>query len=492
VLINITTSVTNVLDDTDYGNPEVRINSGGKDVVVISDLHLGSGINASNNYDGTENFFADDSFARFLTSLQKGANEKKQLLIINGDFIDFLRIRDIPETDNDFVEWSKMLQLIGLQKTVQELKASITDKEIEYGLKTHDFKSVWKLHKCSIGHAPVFRQLGQWLQDGNTLIITKGNHDLEWYWAAVRQYLRYLLVSFIPANQNKTFTNDIQKTANQNILFADDALIIDGKIFIRHGHNYENFTTVRGDPTLNNNTELNLPFGSFFNRYLINQLELAYPFLDNIRPTQKVLPLLIRERFPLAIKVLFHYIPFVVLIIPKKMYWQVFKYLFHFLLIIIVPLAITVYAIIHSGTLEVFKAANNSSIIQKILAVLQNFIFLFLSYVFGRLMSMLQLSPPGSLLPFATNIYQSNQQLEVVSFGHTHDPEQNNNVEKWYFNTGTWMPVYDISSANVRMEKTYTYLLITQDDKGNITSKELLRWNDDALRAEAMVLQDRR
>jgi hypothetical protein len=54
------------------------------------------------------------------------------------------------------------------------------------------------------------------------------------------------------------------------------------------------------------------------------------------------------------------------------------------------------------------------------------------------------------------------------------------------------MPVYDISSANVRMEKTYTYLLITQDDKGNITSKELLRWNDDALRAEAMVLQDRR
>ena len=466
-----------------YADAVVSITSQGKDIVVISDLHLSSGLQDNGNYDGTENFYADDSLARFLQYLTTKQTTAKTIFIINGDFIDFIRIRHFPTTGYEFEEWSSLLSSVGISKTSEELKNSISKKETDFGLKTDDYKSVWKLHKCMNGHKAVFQQLAVWLANGNQLLIVKGNHDLEWYWAAVRNYLRYALVDF--AQQNQTISNiDI----NQNLIFIDDSLIIDGKIHIVHGHVFENMTEVKGAPVLNDGRELNLPFGSFFNRYLINRLELAYPFIDNIRPSQKILPLLIRERFPLAIKVLFHYIPFTILIIPKKMYRQVFKYLFDIFIIIILPVAITAYALYKNFHLPALK--DTSLIGGQLIGLLKNLAPLFLSYIFGRLMAMARLSSPTTFFPFAQKIYNADANIQTVIFGHTHNPEIQREGDKYYFNTGTWMPVYDLSMADVRMDKTYTYLHIIPGQSKQVDSQLLLRWNDDAARPEPMVLRE--
>ncbi|MCW3091648.1 MAG: hypothetical protein JWP81_2717 [Ferruginibacter sp.] len=474
-----------------YGDPEVKIISGGKDIVIISDLHLAAGLNANNNYDGTENFYADASFSRFLEYLQNAGEGKDCILIINGDFIDFLRIKEVPLLEKDFKDWENLLKGIGINKSWQELQSSIDDKEREYGLKTQGYKSVWKLDKCITGHQQVFEAIAMWLMNGNQFIITKGNHDLEWYWEAVRSYLCYRLTHLMASLRGDKATEEYSGCTENNILFVDNALIIDGKIHIAHGHLYENFTFAEGEPTLNNGTELNLPFGSFFNRYLINRLELYYPFLDNVRPAQKILPLLIRERFPLAIRVLFQYLPFTILIIPKKMYKQAFKYILTFLVIVVLPIAITIYSIWRN--IKFPAAATNTSFAGKqILNFIMNFGYLFLSYIFGRVMVMFQLSSPPTFFPFAKAVVDKNQDIQLVIFGHTHNPEQQKWNNKVYINTGTWMPVYDLSMADVRMDKTYSFMLIQQDDSGKIISHNLWRWNDDAMRAELMQLRDRK
>jgi UDP-2,3-diacylglucosamine pyrophosphatase LpxH len=474
-----------------YGQPQIDMESGGKDIVVISDLHLASGCNPNGNYGGTENFFSDESFVRFLQYLTAGEEDKKKILIINGDFIDFLRVLDYPSTTTDFEKWEKILKSIGISKPVQELRNSITKKEKDYGLKTNDYKSVYKLYVSVNGHRKLFEQIALWVRHGNQLVIVKGNHDLEWYWPAVQDYLRCCLAQFIAADDNANSYDDIINQTTSNVLFIDNSVVIDGKIHIEHGHIYENITSVTGAATLNNNTELNLPFGSFFNRYLVNRLEVAYPFLDNVRPTQKILPLLIRERFPLALKVLFKYIPFTLLIIPKKMYWQAFKYLFDVIVIIILPVAITGYAIwVNRGIFE--QGGNGSFFSRQIFSVLKNFGFLFLSYIFGRLLSMARLSAPKSLFPFAKSVFEKSAGIQIVTFGHSHTPQQFQNDGRWYYNTGTWMPVYDISMADVRLDKTFTYLFIQQDNIGNIKGQQLLRWNDDALRPELMILKEQK
>src|SRR5688572_28027749 len=113
----------------------LRADSRGRPVYIISDLHLAGGLNRNGNYDGTENFYADLSFVRFLDHLQQQSAEPGALLIINGDFIDYLRIKDYPEADDQFSTWSSMLQKVGINKSAAELKSSITKKELKYGLK---------------------------------------------------------------------------------------------------------------------------------------------------------------------------------------------------------------------------------------------------------------------------------------------------------------------------------------------------------------------
>src|SRR6478735_4810521 len=120
-----------------YGDELVSIEMDDREVFVISDLHIAAGLNENGNYDGTENFFADASFSRFLLHLtSKKTPGKKGLLIINGDFVDFLRIRNIPQTPEDFKTWSNILRDLGILQTPEQLASSITKKEREYGLRT--------------------------------------------------------------------------------------------------------------------------------------------------------------------------------------------------------------------------------------------------------------------------------------------------------------------------------------------------------------------
>lgn len=486
-----TTELLNNSEKIAYGEKEINISSNGKDVFVISDLHLAAGFNSNSNYDGTENFFADEAFSRFINYLNTTSAASASLLIINGDFIDFLRIRNIPEAANDFAAWQQALKEVGINKSSEELKKSIIKREYDFGLRTDDYKSIWKLWICAKGHKQVFESMTAWLLNGNDLIIVKGNHDLEWYWKAVRDYLRLLLAQYIAASKNSSVTDALKDNVIPHITFADDTLLIDGKIYIEHGHRYENFTTVDGPAVLENSTELNLPFGSFFNRYLINRIELAYPHIDDVRPRQKILPLLFQERFPLAVKLLFYYVPFALRVIPKKQYKYAFRYLFQFLLIIGLPLVITVIAI-YKG-LPHHTANSSSGLLQSVFSSLKNLAFLSLSYFIGRLQSMLQLTAPSGLYKNAEAVFEKSAEVQFVTFGHTHNPEQINykDQSRRYYNTGTWIPVFETDAGEVRGDKIYSFLHFPYN-LANSVPPQLMRWNDDVMRIEPLVLIDRK
>jgi hypothetical protein len=95
------------------------------------------------------------------------------------------------------------------------------------------------------GHLKLFERLAQWLSDGNQLIITKGNHDLEWYWKEVRNYLQYWFGNIVAEKKGAPIEDVISKIIKPKILFVDDALVIDNRIYVEHGHRYENTTNVK-------------------------------------------------------------------------------------------------------------------------------------------------------------------------------------------------------------------------------------------------------
>lgn len=474
----------------------LEISSGTYEIYVVSDFHAASGVQKDGSYIGNENFYADGSFHRFLHYATEQARPRRILLVINGDFIDFLRIAEIPESAADFVHWQKMLAMIGIEKSVVELEASITRKERVYGLKTHDYKSVWKLIRAVTGHPTVFDALAEFLQQGNQLIVVKGNHDLEWYWLAVRNALRFVLGERIASRYPVPLEKALRKIVLPRVTFMDDAFIIDKELYIEHGHRYDKFTNVVGRPLWGKmKEELNIPFGSFFNRYLINKVELVYPFMDNVRPRGNILHMLMRDRFFLGIKVLFLYVPFMLKMIPKRYFHYMFKPLFGYAFALGLPLLIVLFLWgkkiwgLVSPEISAPSPADFAGFLEGYFSgFLRDGTLLFLSYLLARFVSYLQLDEPSSLLEPAKELLKKYPVCRYFTMGHTHNPEQCEENGRWYVNTSTWVPVIESSSAEIREDHTYALVRFSRGKGGRLKGRPLQRWNDDAGRIEPMII----
>jgi uncharacterized protein (DUF362 family)/UDP-2,3-diacylglucosamine pyrophosphatase LpxH len=453
------------------------------DIYVVSDLHLASGIENDAKYAGTENFFFDKPFSRFIQYIKSG--KKPAWFVINGDFIDFLRITQYPKSISDFDFWQDTLNKVGINKTIAELENSICDKEIEYGLKTNDYKSVWKLLSAKKGHPEFFSALAKWLIYGNYLVIVKGNHDLEWYWGKIRSSMRLFLAENIATLLNISTDDALTKYIFPKLYFTDRSIEFEKSIYIEHGNLYDKLTTIKGEALLPNKAEINLPFGSFFNRYLLNKLEMVFPFQDNVRPRDKILPLLIRDHFPLSVKVFFKHIPFMFQLIPKGYFWFIFRMIFIFtipVLLFLLWLILTVVYQINAGEI------NLPELKVWIITPLKAVILAVLSYLFVKIIAYFKLKEPDSLTDDAKKIIEKNPDYRFVVFGHTHNPDSIEYNGCWVYNTGTWVPIVEISTTNIRPDKTFTFVHLIKTADGKFKSPHMQRWNDDSGRIEPIVL----
>lgn len=467
-----------------YGAEVVDLPCGDANVFVISDLHIGAGLSGDGVYDGLENFLADQAFFRFLDWAHLRSAGRRATLVINGDFIDFLRIVTLPASDADFACWHDTLAQLGLAHSPESLRSGITKKERQFGLKTHQHKSVFKLMVAVEGHRPLFDALAVWLHRGHQLVVTKGNHDLEWYWPAVRNYLRLALAEALCRRGDAT---DLAQALAGHVLprltFADNAVSLDD-VYVEHGHRYDRYTRVLGSPVLPAGEELNIPFGSFFNRYLINTVELYYPFADKVRPAENLLALMMREHFFVALKLLFRHIPFVVRIIPKRYYRYLLARALPLAAALVLPLAAVAWNLRHL-IISLIERGSASGLLSKIE---QDIGAPALSYFLGRLVAYLQLREPSDLDQSARDLLRDHSRYRLATFGHTHNPIQFNLGPSRYCNTGTWIPVVEISTAAVRADRTYTFLELPFQAGALVGEPLLQRWNDDAGRADPLVV----
>lgn len=481
----------------------VRHDAKGREVIVISDLHMAAGLDADGLYGGTENFFNDGAFARFVDTMRGAVRERGGTLIINGDVIDFLRVIETPRTTAQYEEWSRMLAAIGMPRSAEELAGDIVPKERTYGFKTHEHKSVWRLRRAMAGHPELFAALARWLADRtNELIIVKGNHDLEWYWRGVRDALRLALAEEaapIVAEPIETVLVDI---VLPNLHVIDDAIVIDTDLYVEHGHRYDRFTYVLGEPAMVYDTkrgekELNIPFGSFFNRYLLNRLEGVYPFIDNIRPRENILPIVMRERFPLALNLLFRHVWLLILVLKKEKRYVRFMLarVFSFLAVLALPLGLLGFALAE-GLLPSLPSTptvtDDPTLLERgaaaVMQGLSSIGGLLLSYLLARLVAWLQLEEPSSLDEPARNILR-NTDYRFVTMGHTHNPGQFQIDGRWFYNTGTWIPIVEASSAELRSDRVYTFLHLERDEaSGRLRHRTLQCWHDAAGRGEHLAI----
>ncbi|MFO7526689.1 MAG: hypothetical protein R6W68_14650, partial [Ignavibacteriaceae bacterium] len=169
-----------------------------------------------------------------------------------------------------------------------------------------------------------------------------------------------------------------------------------------------------------------------------------------------------------------------------------------FTLVIILPIAVLIY--FGSGTLssvisQLDQAGSGKGIAAILIEQVKNMFLLFFSYLLSRLVAWFQLTEPSSLNEFAKERFEKTE-YKIMTMGHTHNPGGYNfKGSKKFYNTGTWVPVIETTTSEIREDKTYSFLHLVRDENGSLTPANngiLQRWNDNAGRAESLILIKRK
>jgi hypothetical protein len=195
---------------------------------------------------------------------------------------------------------------------------------------------------------------------------------------------------------------------------------------------------------------------------------------------------------------MFHHIPFTLKLIPKNQFRYIFRRAIWFLLAIGIPVALVIYLQWNTIMGLVSKPKSTeatvtpfSFVLNQGLEIVKNFGFLALAYVFSRFVAYFQLVEPDSLSKDAHRIFSQDNRYRLMTFGHTHNPDQFEQAGRWFYNTGTWIPILETSNANVRTDKTYTFLHIRPATDGRDYGTALKRWDDEGERAGPTIVVGR-
>ena len=219
-----------------------------REILVVSDLHLGSTTTPISR-------LVEKKLTTFIESLIH--KSLKIELVINGDFIDFLTVK------NAAGAW------MPFRHEIDDIIVAI--------------KSVMA------SNIEIFAALNTFLAHGNQLTILLGNHDLELSLPAVRHYLKKTVFG-----------------GNRGIdLIYDGEAYVVGDALIEHGNRYDKFNVVNFDSlrqlrsNLSRRGEVNpnvvvAPPGSYLVTEIINKIKVNHPFVDLIKPeSTAVIPFLL-------------------------------------------------------------------------------------------------------------------------------------------------------------------------------------------------------
>jgi UDP-2,3-diacylglucosamine pyrophosphatase LpxH len=264
-------------------------------LLVVSDLHLGEGIDPeSGRYSRQEDFLFDDAFARFLRYHERVKRQPRfagrpWMLIVDGDLFDFPQVDALPE------EGEPLMGVKGVAR-YEDLSAD----ERGFGLGTTEKESAWKLGRIARGHPRFFAALGWFVAHDNYVAVIKGNHDLELYWPAVqRRLLAEAERAYVQQRQMLGEGPALAAGAlEERVHFYPWFYCEPGRVYIEHGGQYESSSHIPdyvnpispGDPEC-----LQVLWGNLFVRYLFNQIEDVHPFADNVKPPTRYLVWALRK-----------------------------------------------------------------------------------------------------------------------------------------------------------------------------------------------------
>lgn len=187
--------------------------------LVISDLHLRGG--QSDPTAGLYHF--DEELADFLRYYRLNRQQDRPwLLVIAGDFVEFLYITDLPDPDDPLLRG-----------------ATFSASEHRYGAGTEALKARWKLDRIlRTSHPQLLLALARFLAEGNHIVLLRGNHDTEMVWPEVQAHFRRLVTEHHPADVGFMA---MKQAVAERLHFGPWFWFVPERLYVEHGCQYDPF-----------------------------------------------------------------------------------------------------------------------------------------------------------------------------------------------------------------------------------------------------------
>jgi UDP-2,3-diacylglucosamine pyrophosphatase LpxH len=187
------------------------------DYLLLSDIHLGSDIVTHlRPWAATSWLLREADVDQRLVAMLDHyrctrAQGRSWRLVVAGDFLDLVGV--------------------SLSPRGQGVTTKPTAEEEMHGLGSAADHVVQKLHAIVERHPTVFSALTRFVADGNSLIVVRGNHDIELHWRAAQRALVDAIVREAPLEQHRELA--------QRIEICPWFYAVDGLLYVEHGHEFD-------------------------------------------------------------------------------------------------------------------------------------------------------------------------------------------------------------------------------------------------------------
>ncbi len=473
---------------------------GPPDLIVVSDLHLGRGLDlATKRYHRLEAFFYDEDFRAFCrwACADAAARGEPMTFVLNGDVFDLLRIE--PEVPPEGTHLEKRFGALATPPVAARMVADIL-----------------------AGHPAFVEALADVLAAEHDLVLVCGNHDLELQWPQVQEEVRRALAAALAVRG--------ASGALLRLCFEPWFHYEPGRIWIEHGCQYDPENAFRfplrsrlaGSPHVAHVVERDMPLGNFFQRYLYNAFGQITFIVPSSRANYRYFRFLLANQPRLLVRVAFSQGRFVLQLLRRlarapEPDWQEAGEAAHRAelqelaersglgekLEVIDALkfrgadaARALTGMLKQGMKLVAGGVGTAILALALLTAASHAIealtvgfgwkallSLVLYLTFGALSASALVAAavriPGDepLRPLRAAAERIAKLLDVpiVTFGHTHDEVVSSIARAsgrgWYFNTGTWLAVFTHDVLMPRERVQYTFLRVRGAEA------ELLQWS---------------
>ena len=152
-----------------------------------------------------------------------------------GSMLDFYRENRDPDRPWKLVIAGDLVDFIGMS-IAPAPSAELTDEEREFGLGSTRQHAALKMRAVAQRHGLVFERLAAFVAEGHSLVLVRGNHDIDFYWEEAQKVFIDALVERIDGLVGDPVA---LRRFVERVEFHPWFYYEEGVVYVEHGHQFD-------------------------------------------------------------------------------------------------------------------------------------------------------------------------------------------------------------------------------------------------------------